>query len=130
MVKYIYAHVKIYLRKICTTQCTNVHRQHTHNVGSFVAVLDAPVDNHYHIAKILSIDKTTTRVHYYVTHPTAKSNVETFTPDVPHKPSRHESTRHHREGPNQVNRCHQQQSHGRGTHNISQHRRDGRHENQ
>ena len=40
----------------------------THNVGSFVAVLDAAGDNHYHIAKILSIDEHTTRIHYYATY--------------------------------------------------------------
>ena len=39
------------------------HIDNTHNIEIFVAVLDATGDNHYRIAKNLSIDKTTTRVH-------------------------------------------------------------------
>ena len=33
-----------------------------------MAVLDAAGDNYYHIAKILSIDEHTTRIHYYATY--------------------------------------------------------------
>ena len=42
----------------------------SHNVGSFVAVKDQPEDNHYHLAKILSVDEHTTTVHYYATYGT------------------------------------------------------------
>ena len=42
----------------------------THNVGTFVTILDTADDNHYHIAKILFIDEDTTTVHYYVTYDT------------------------------------------------------------
>ena len=40
----------------------------SHNEGSFVAALDNPDDNHYHLAKILSVDEHTTTIHYYATY--------------------------------------------------------------
>ena len=46
----------------------------THNVGSFVAVLDTADDDHYHIAKIPSIDENTTTVHYCATCDTRLRN--------------------------------------------------------
>ena len=53
-----------------STPNVRMYIDNTHNVGSFVAVLDAPGDNHYHIAKILSIDEHTTRIHYHATYGT------------------------------------------------------------
>ena len=113
-----------------TYECTST----THTTSEALSRYLMPqsiTDNHYHIAKILSIDKTTTSaLLIHVRYPPVKCNVETFIPAVQHKPSRHEATRHHREGPNQFDRCHRHQVHGRGTHNTSRHRYDGRHENQ
>ena len=42
----------------------------SHNVGHYVTVLDRLGDNHYHLAKILTVDEHTTTVHYYVTYDT------------------------------------------------------------
>ena len=56
--------------------------------GSFVAVLDAPGDKHYLIAKIMPTYETTTRSHYHSTydvrHPTVKHNVESIAYQLSH----------------------------------------------
>ena len=55
------------------------------NVGTFVAIKDAPDDNRYHLAKILSVDEHTTTVHYYATYGTRLRSA-TWTPlyQLPH----------------------------------------------
>ena len=55
------------------------------NVGTFVAIKDAPNDNRYHLAKILSVDEHTTTVHYYATYGTRLRSA-TWTPlyQLPH----------------------------------------------
>lgn len=40
----------------------------SHNVGTYVAVLDSSDDTHYHIAKILDVGEHTTTVHYHATY--------------------------------------------------------------
>ena len=42
----------------------------SHNVGRYVTGLVRLGDSHYNLAKILSVDKHTTTVHYYVTYDT------------------------------------------------------------
>ena len=55
--KYVPVNVRMYI-------------DNSHNVGSFVAVLDNTDDNHYHLAKIVNLDEHTTTVHYYATYGT------------------------------------------------------------
>ena len=45
-----------------------MYLDNSHNVGTFVAVLDSTDDTHYHIAKILNVDEHTTTLHYYATY--------------------------------------------------------------
>ena len=45
-----------------------LHIDNSLNVGSFVAVLDNTNDDHYHLAKIMTVDDHTTTVHYYATY--------------------------------------------------------------
>ena len=65
------------------------------NVGTFVAIKDAPDDNRYHLTKILSVDEHTTTVHYYATYGTrtpAQRHMDTTISVTSHKPDRDEKT--------------------------------------
>ena len=57
----------------------------SHNLGTYVTVLDRLDDNHYHLVKILTVDEHTTTVHYYVTYGT-RLHTSTWKPlyQVPH----------------------------------------------